>query len=200
MKKNDSGINPWMFVILGIALVFIGGTVMKDMDAPILEGIDLHLGKLVSNMGIVLIWIQGIKKFFYEPLSEAIQNRTKELESTYSEAENVRSEMNQMKSEYEARLAKTEAEAREQIQAQVRSAQEFRQKLMDEANDKAADLMKKAEENIAQERDKVLNELRVQMVGMTLQATQKLIDKNVDNDVNKNLVEEYIKELEVANL
>ena len=86
--------------------------------------------------------------FFIKPLAEAISHRTTELEKTFGEAEDLRAEMGKMKTEYEARLAATEAEAREKIQAQIKEAQTLRQTLMGEAAAKADEFLKKAQEEI----------------------------------------------------
>lgn len=194
----------WAFVVIGIVLMAGGFYVSKEDPfhmKPALEtlehqGIPLDPGKTVSAIGVFLILFQLIKSFYFNPLDEAIHNRTSELENTFSEAEGLRSEINQMRTDYEARLAKTEVEAREQIQTQVREAQALGQQLRAEAAAQAEEMKRSASSEIAAERDKVMRELQISVVNLTLQATEKLLGENVDSEKNRKLVEEFIQQVE----
>lgn len=162
------------------------------------QGIPLDPGKTVAFMGVLLILFPVIQFFFLNGLSDAITGRTIELEKTFSEAEDLRAQMDAMKAEYEQRLTATEAEARETIQKQIHEAQELRQQLMAEASAKADELVKKASEEIEQEKQRVLGELRMRAIDMTLVAAEKLIGENMDSDKNRKLVGEFIDKVEVA--
>lgn len=191
-------LKPIVFVAIGIGFIVLGATVFHSTVIVPVEGIDLNVGKIIANMGVFLAFIQLLDVFFYRPLSQAIHERTSELEETYSEAEQLRSQMQTMKTDYESQLAATEATAREQIQSTIHEAQQIRRQLMDEANEQVRELLRRADEEIEFERRKTLNELRVQMVDLTLTATEQLIRKNVDNEVNRKIVDEFIEKLEVA--
>ena len=101
-----------------------------------------------------------------------------------------------MRSEYEARIAKTELDAREQIQAQLKEAQALAQQLKTEAAAQAEAMKRAASEDIANERDKVMRELQINVVNLTLQATEKLLGENVDSAKNRKLIEEFITKVE----
>ena len=120
------------------------------------------------------------------------------FEATFTEAENLKKEMAELRTSYEARLAKTEAEAREQIQAQIREAQSLRTTLMAEAATRADDLVKKAELEIEAEKVRALSQIRSHVVDLTLTATERLIGENVDTKVNRKLVDEFIDKLAVT--
>jgi len=138
-----------------------------------------------------------IQIFYLNPLSDAINERTSELEHTFTEAETLRSEMTKMRNDYEQRLAATEAEARSQIQAQIKEAQELRQSLMAEATAKADEMVKRAAEEIESEKQKVLSQLRTEVVTLTLAASEKIIGENMDTDKNRKLIAEFIEKVEV---
>ena len=87
------------------------------------QGLPIDLGMTAAVIGVFIILFPLLKSFYFDPLAEAIQARSSELEKTFAEAENLRAEMTQMRTEYEQRISTTEQEAREQIQAQIREAQ-----------------------------------------------------------------------------
>src|SRR5688572_3045783 len=102
-------------VVVGGVLIGLGMTVFKGTDPEILKGIDFNFGKTVVNIGVVLIMFPLLFQIFVKPLQAAISERNEALESTFSEAEALRTRMETMKAEYEQRLVETEASAREQI-------------------------------------------------------------------------------------
>lgn len=161
------------------------------------QGIPLDLGKTLSMIGVLLLLFPVLDTFYFRPLKQAIDERTGELERTFSEAEQIRSEMATMKSDYEQRLAATESAAREQIQSQIREAQQLRSTLMAEASAKADSFLAKAREEIDLEKERAINDVRVRVVDMALAATEKVIGENVDRDRNRKLIEEFIERVEV---
>ncbi|HVT13552.1 MAG TPA: F0F1 ATP synthase subunit B [Fimbriimonadaceae bacterium] len=186
-------------MIFGLILIALGYFVYGESwtTPEMFAGLGLDLSKVIVNVGFFLLFIQVINIYFYTPLREAIEERNQELETTFSEAETLKTTMAQMRSDYERRLAQTEAEAREQIQAQIKEAQQLRQTLMAEAGEKADELVKKANQEIEAEKARVMGDLRLGVVNLTLAATEKLLGENVDSAKNRRLVEEFIDKIEV---
>lgn len=172
---------------------------LKFQEALEHQGIPLDLGKTLAVIGVFLILFPVINSFFIKPLDEAITNRTSELEDTFTQAESLRAEMTKMKGDYEARLAKTESEAREQIQAQIKEAQELKKQLMSDAQARADQLRKEAEAEIEAQRRQALTELRVHVATLSLQATEKILQENVDNDRNRRLIDDFLTTVEAKN-
>ena len=162
--------------IVGL-IALIGGAFLADVSFPLPGGIPLNVGVTISTIGIVLILFPVIKTFYISPLSIAINDRNSNLEKTFAEAEDLRNQMDKMRSDYERRLNETEADARQKIQAQIKEAQALRQKLEADAVGRADELIKRAHDEIAAERDKVLTELRVEVVNLTLGATESFSER-----------------------
>lgn len=183
-------------LLLAVGLVLIGLSYWVDQqpwkEPEMFKSLGLDLAKTCANVGWFLIWIQIIKQYFYVPLKEAMDERNSELEKTFEEAESLRTRMASMKSEYEQRLAATEASAREQIQAQIRDAQDLRSRLMSEASAQADQYMEKARVEIEVEKQKALSEIRGEVVNLTMKASEKLVGETMDNDRNRRLVDEFL--------
>jgi len=201
-EKKSGGAPTPVLIILGILLMVAGMYVAVNVKIPFQEGlakqgIPLDLGRTLATIGVFMILFPVIRSFFLVPLGEAIGNRTTELEKTFSDAEDLRSEMKSMQSSYEKRIAETEADAREKIQAQIKEAQALRQRLEAEAVGRADELLKRAHDEIASERNKVITELRLEVVNLTLGATEKLLGENMDTDKNRRLVNDFVNKVEV---
>lgn len=203
-SDNSSSAGKYIGIVIGLVMMIGGWYLSKQMHGNEFltkleeQGIPLDPGKTISAIGVFLILFPVIRSFFINPLTDAIDERTSNLERTFSEAEDLRSEMTKMKQEYEQRLAQTEASAREQIQAQIREATNLRQTLMAEATSKADEMVRKAQEEIALEKDKVMTALRLEVVNLTLGATEKILGQSMDDEKNRRLVQEFIEKAEVA--
>jgi F-type H+-transporting ATPase subunit b len=160
-------------------------------------GLPLNPGITVATIGVLLITFPLIKYFYTGPLKTALDERNHNLESTFAEVEALRSEMTSMKSDYEKRIATTETEAREKINAQIKEAQVLRQSLMAEATEKSDAMIKQAQEEIAGEKAKALSQIRVHVTDLALSAAEKVVNKNLDNDLNRKLIADFISDLEV---
>jgi|SRR5579862_274826 len=162
-----------------------------------LQLLGLNLRTAFVQMGALILMFPIVDTIFLMPLREAMTERTKRIEATYTEVEGLRDEMSKLKTDYEQRLAATEAEAREQIQNQIKEAQNLRGQLMQEASAKADELVKKAQEEIENEKVRVLHELRTHVVDLTLSATERVLGENMTDARNRKLVEEFIDKVEV---
>jgi F-type H+-transporting ATPase subunit b len=183
--------------VVGLILLIVGAVVLRASNVTLPGDIQLNLGTLLSTIGVVLILFPVVQQFYIQPLEIAINDRNGNLERTFTEAEDLRNRMDTMRSDYEKKLVETEADARAKIQAQIKEAQALRQRLEAEAVGRADDLIKRAHDEIAAERDKVLTELRIETVNLTISATEKLLGENMDSAKNRRLVEDFINKVEV---
>jgi len=190
----------WVIAIV-IAGVLWALSAMPWVDSAnhvqIVEQLGLNFRTVLVQMGAIVLMFPIIDMLFLKPLREAMYERSQKIEETYSEIENLREQMNTTRNEYEQRIAKTEAEAREQIQSQIREAQNLRTQLMAEASAKADELVKKASEEIEAEKSRVMVALRSEVVNLTLAATEKILNENMNDDRNRRLVQEFINTVEV---
>jgi F-type H+-transporting ATPase subunit b len=198
---KKSGLPYPVVLIIGVILMmggyFISQKTHEFQEKLANQGIPLDFGLTIAVVGVLMILFPVLNSFYFKPLADAINERTHALESTFGEAETLRSEMTKMKSDYEQRLAATEAEARSQIQAQIREAQNLRQTLMAEASSKADEMVKRAQQEIEAEKQKVLGQLRREVVNLTITASERILGENMDSDKNRRLVTEFIDTVEV---
>jgi len=202
-SQKSSGAPPAVLYICGLVLMMAGTWASINVHIAFIEklneqGLPVDLGKTVAVIGVFLILFPAIKFFFIAPLAEAMDTRNHQLEDTFAEAENLRTEMKKLRTDYEARLAETEAEARLQIQNQIKEAQSLRQQLMSEAAERADALVRQAQVEIDQEKAHAIATIRTHVVDLTLAAAEKVIGENMDSAKNRRLIAEFIDTVEVA--
>jgi F-type H+-transporting ATPase subunit b len=202
MSTRTSSKKPYWFNLIVGAILMVGGMYgsTKGWGTPAFVhdlGLPLDFMKTIAVIGVFMIVFPLLNVFYFTPLAESIETRTKSLEDTFSEAENLRTEMQQMKANYETQLKQTEEDARTRIQNEVKKAQDLRTQIQAEANAKADEMLRKAREEIEAERARVMNDVRVHVANLSLLATERILGENVDNDRNRKLVEEFIDKVEV---
>lgn len=179
-------------IVLGVILMLGGMFAHQQIGRLEPFGIPFEPGKTVAAIGVLLILFPVIKIFFTAPLETALQERNTSLMETFGEAEALRGEMQTLRASYEARLAETEAQARETINAQLREAQSIRQTLMNEAGQKAQALVNNAEAEVAAERTRLMTELRTHVTDLALSAAERVVGENMDTDRNRRIVDDFI--------
>jgi len=150
----------------------------------------------VVNIIGFLILVALLKKYLYRPIMEIIESRQKEVADTYSAAERERDAMEELRRDYEKRLSGIEAEAREKIQAAIKEAQAARDEIIADARERAEALLRRGEEELAREREKAIVELREEVANLIISASSKLIEKEMNDDAHRRLVDEFISNLE----
>ena len=95
-------------------------------------------------------------------------------------------------------------EARAQAQAiidkSVKTAEAMKQEILEEARAEHAKMLKNAQLEIARQTDAAMAGIRGEVVAMTVAAAAKIIEKEMNTDVNAKLVTEFIEKLDEAKI
>jgi F-type H+-transporting ATPase subunit b len=190
----------WIFSIVGAILFWLLSTtpfIKQANEVAILKALDLNLQVACVQIGVIILMFPLVEMLFIKPLKEAMDARSKELEDTFAEADQLKQRMLELKQDYERRLEAAEAEAREKIQAALNDANQMKESILAEARQQAEDIRQRTLEDLEQEKQKLLVDLRSQVVELTLMATEKLIGESMDEQKQRELVERFIETAEV---
>ncbi|CAN5448052.1 hypothetical protein BH11ARM2_BH11ARM2_34110 [soil metagenome] len=203
--EKQPAVIPWPAKVVSGLIVMVIGTVLYNAGtfesvnkAAEGFGLPLDLGKTIATIGVLLILFPVVEIFFIKPLADAIKERNTDLERTFTEAEQLREDMTKLRTDYEGRLVATEAQARTEIQSQIKEAQNLRKTLMDEASQRADAMVVQAQAQIAQERDRAVLQIRTEVVDLALAAAEKVIGENLNDERNRRLVQNFVDRVEVA--
>lgn len=136
------------------------------------------------------------KKFLFKPIMDLLEARRAEIEGQYDSAEDQRRLADELKADYEKRLAGIEEEMRAKITAAVKDGQAMREDIISESRTKADQILAKAQQEITREKDLALAEIRTKVTDLTLVATGKLLDEELNDQKHRKLVDKFISELD----
>lgn len=149
---------------------------------------------LVSVVGFFLLFLL-LKKHLWLPLAAFLDSRKEDIQQTYDKVDETRKSMENLKADYEQRLANIEAEARVQTQAAVKEAQAMRETILAEARQQAEKILNDTRQTLQFDREQMMAQLKAQVVDITLLATEKLLSRKVDDLEDRKLVADYIEQV-----
>ena len=191
----------WIVAAVGAAVFWTLSAqafVDKWNGISLVQQLGLNFRTFFVAIGAIFLMFPVIQMWFLAPLQEAMNERTRNLESTYADAENLKQHMSDLKASYEEKLAASEAEAREKIQAAINEAQQMKEQILNDARNQAEEIRERTKEDMERERQKMLVELRAHVVDLTLLVSEKVIHANLDDERQRKLIGDFIEKAEVG--
>ncbi len=135
----------------------------------------------------------------FPTLNATLDERGARIQGQIEQAETVRGEAEQLRTQYEAQLADSRAEANRIVEEAKQTAESLRRDIVAKAEDEAAQRLEKARADVDAERDRVLQELRTQVGVMSVALASRIVERELDPATHASLVDEYIQDLASAN-
>lgn len=159
------------------------------------EIIDISPEMLAFQAVNVLILYFLLRRFLYEPLTNLMQNRTREIEEGLEQAEQNRQRAEQLQKEYDEELQKARREAREIVEKASRQRDELIKEGQEEARKQTEKMINEAREEIRVEQEKAFEELRKDIVRFSVDIAERIIEKEITTESHETLVDRYLKEV-----
>jgi F-type H+-transporting ATPase subunit b len=146
---------------------------------------------LLMNGILFLVLLQVMSRLFWKPMMKHLEKRKDEIANAYSTVDKTRREMDNLRSEYQGRLAEIEAEARGRIQETVLDAQHQREKMIADARAQAEATIKAGAAAVEQEKAQAVVSMREQLDDVAEHALARALGVPADAG-QKKLVDDYI--------
>ena len=137
-----------------------------------------------------------LRKLLFKPVKNMIDSRQQEIDGMYSDAEKSREDASAMKADYEEKISRAQEESEEILKNAVRRAQLREEEILREANDKAARVMKRAEEQVEMEKKRAINEVKNEVSDMAIGIASAVIERDIDRKEHEALIDEFIRTMD----
>ena len=155
--------------------------------------LEVHGGLLAWTVLTFVLLLVVLKKVAWGPILDALDARENEIKDALNAAEKAREEAERVSSDYEDSIRKAQAEAQQIISDAKTAGEKVKLDLETVANDKADEIIEKAKAQIDTERVRVISEIKTVAIEISLSAAAKVIEKNLDSDDNRKLVNEALE-------
>ena len=158
-----------------------------------LEFISIDAWTIIFQICNLLILFLLVKKFLWKRVMAVLDKRQEEIDGIYSAADKAKEDADQMKQEYTERMMGAREEADRLVRNAVDTAQKRGDAIVKEAQTEAAHMKQKAEAEIEQEKRKAYSELMGEISGMAADIAGRMVEREINPDDHRELVEEFIK-------
>lgn len=159
-----------------------------------LQGPDI-IKLLATNIVAFLIFVFVLSKVAWGPLMGVLDARKDKIRGDYQAAQAKVEEAEDLRREFEDKLAAIQSTEREKVQEAVKRGEELAKNLEGEARQRAAGILTKAEAELDRDVAEARLALRAQVVGMAIGAAEMLVREKLDDAKHREMVENFIQGL-----
>ena len=164
-----------------------------------MEGFQSFIGvdfwtALFTLLNFLAVLLVG-KKFLWGPVMKMIQDRQKEIDDMYSDADNARVSAKAMEDEYKQKLSAAMETGERIVKDATARGQAKEEEILRQANAEASRMLSKAEADIAMEKKKAINDAKDEISGMAMAIAEKVVGRELTAVDQSQLIDAFINEL-----
>lgn len=138
-------------------------------------------------------------KLAFPKLNEMLAERQAKIAGQLEEAESVRGQADQLKAQYAEQIASARGEANAIVEEARQQGERLRADIVARAEEEAAQIVARAREDVEAERGRLVQDLRGQVAALSVELAGKIVQKELDPNQHRTLVDQYINELSGLN-
>lgn len=159
------------------------------------EFLNINFFTALFTLANTVVLFLVLKKFLWGPVMKMIQDRQKEIDDMYAEADQAKLEASTLRSTYEDKLALAAQTSERMVKEATERGQRREEDILRQANEEADAIRKKAQADIAQEKEKALNDAKNEIAGLAMDIAGKVVGRSLGEADQKELVDRFIEEL-----
>ena len=162
------------------------------MDKLLNPDTGLVIWTIVTFLALVFI----LKRAAWGPLLASIEEREARMKADREGAEQARAAAEKIKAELEAQMAGAQAKTREILAQAVKDSDALKSQLRTTAEAEAQKIKDKTMSELADEKERLVRELRKEVAGLSVLVAEKLMRKSIDDSVQKGVLESFFQDLD----
>ncbi|MBA7715028.1 ATP synthase subunit b, sodium ion specific [subsurface metagenome] len=159
-----------------------------------MEGLGISLPTLLAQIINFVILLVLMYLVAYRPIMRMFDERSRKIKESMEQTEFIKEQAAHAEEEAEKRIEAAGKEGQEMVSRAVRTGEERRQQAQQEAKQDAESLVARARTEIQRERDEAIDELRKEFADLTIMAAEKVIDRSLDKEAHRQLIDKVLKE------
>ena len=181
-------------LLIAFTASFIAALPLAAQEAEAPKGglLTPSAGLMFWTLAIFLVVLFILSKFAYPKILEAVEARDKALEDALAAAKRDREEAAALLAEHRKGIEAARGEAQKIITDARASGEKVRTDVIEQAHREQQAMLERARTEILAERDRAMAELRKQTVDLAVRAASKVIERNLDVESNRAIVESFL--------
>ena len=159
-----------------------------------MEGLGISLPTLLAQIVNFAILFGLLYLVAYKPVLRMLDERSNKVRESMEQTEYIKEQAAQAEEETLKQIEAAGKEGQEVIARAVRTGEEVRQQAQQDARGEAEVLIARARTEIRRERDEAVDDLRREFADLTILAAEKVIDRSLDREAHRQLIEKTLEE------
>lgn len=180
---------------------------LQEPPAPA-DGASSGATGLLSPSAGVMVWtllIFGLvwfilAKFAFPRITDAVRAREQALQEAIDAAQRDRDESSRLLDEQRRAITQARDEAQRIIAEGRTAGEQVRTRMLDQTHAEQAELLERARREIGAERDRAIADLRREAVDLAIAGASRVIERNLDDQTNRQLVESYLASIPTSRI
>ncbi|MBI5625399.1 MAG: F0F1 ATP synthase subunit B [Elusimicrobia bacterium] len=156
----------------------------------------VDVGLMAWTVITFLLLVAVLTKYGWRPLMEALDAREARLKADAEAAQAAREGAEKAKADFDAKLAEAYAQGRELVAQAAKEAEAAAARIRAEARAQAQKSKEAALTELADEKRRLIGELRGEVAELSVMAAEKLLRRSVDPAVEKTVLDSFLAEMD----
>jgi F-type H+-transporting ATPase subunit b len=158
------------------------------------EGLGISVPTLITQVISFIILLVLLRIFAYKPIMRMMDERSRRIKESLEQAEDVKKQSEKAEEELKKQIEQASREGQDRIARAIKAGEEVKQKAEEDAKKEAEKLLTRARQEIQQERDEAIEGVRREFADLTVLAAGKVIEKSLDKEEHRELIDKVLKE------
>lgn len=159
-----------------------------------MEKLGINWGLLIAQLFNVILVVWLLTMMLYRPVLNMLNERTRRIQESLRDAEQVKEQLARAKQDYDAELARARQEAAAILAQAQERAKLQEQEIVAQARQEAERVRNEAREQASQERDQLLRDLKNQMAELVTMTAARVLGEELKANHGR-LIEESLASL-----
>ena len=146
----------------------------------------------------MMITFAVLKKFLFKPVKKMIDDRQAEIDTMYADADAAKQKAAELEQEYQQHLQSIRDERDTLLREATARAQKREEEIVNEANQKAAEIKARAEENIERDKQRAVNDIKDEISDIVIMAASKVVEKEISAKDNEAIIADFLQNVGTA--
>ena len=156
----------------------------------------LSANEIIAQMISFLILLFLLRIFAWKRILAVLDQRKERIANEFKNIEDAKHDIARLRSEYLKKLTDIEIEAKRKIDQAIAAGRDITDEIRKKANLEAQDIINNARASMRHELGKAKEELKEQIIDLTIRATESVIQDKLSAEDDKRLVEGFLKDLD----
>ena len=149
-------------------------------------------GLMIWTLVIFALLFFILKRYAFPPLTAAVEARERALEEAIAAARRDREEAARILAEHRQQIEAARNEAQRYIADGRAAGEKIRAEMLEQTRQQQQELLERARNEIETAKERAIADLRREAIDLAIAGASRVIEKNLDDQSNRRLVESFL--------